>query len=98
MTTALIFLIGLAVLAYALGIVTVPQQSAYVVERLGKYHSTLTGGLNFLIPFVDSIRYRHTLKEQAMDIPEQVCITKDNVQVGVDGVIFLRVEIGRAHV
>lgn len=91
MTTALILLIGLAILVYALGIVTVPQQSAYVVERLGKYHSTLIGGLTVIIPFVDSIRYRHTLKEQAMDIPEQVCITKDNVQVGVDGVLFLRV-------
>jgi regulator of protease activity HflC (stomatin/prohibitin superfamily) len=58
---------------------------------LGRYHATLTAGLNFIIPFVDRITYRHTLKEQAIDIPEQICITKDNVQVGVDGVLFLRV-------
>ncbi|MFN8602735.1 MAG: stomatin-like protein [Candidatus Binatia bacterium] len=71
--------------------VVVPQQSAFVVERLGKYHSTLGAGFHMLVPFVDVIRYRHSLKEAAADIPEQVCITRDNVQVHVDGVIYLQV-------
>lgn len=71
--------------------VVVPQQSAYVVERLGKYSSTLSAGLHILIPFLDVIRYRHSLKEIAMDVPEQICITKDNVQVGVDGVLYIKV-------
>ena len=71
--------------------VVVPQQSAFVVERLGKYHGTLNAGFHVLVPFVDAIRYRHTLKEQAIDIPAQVCITRDNVQVGVDGVLYLKV-------
>ncbi len=69
----------------------VPQQSAYVVETLGRYNRTLQAGFHILVPFVDRIAYRHNLKEQAMDIPEQVCITKDNVQVGVDGVLYLQV-------
>ena len=71
--------------------VVVPQQSAYVVERLGKYAGTLDAGFHILLPFVDVIRYRHSLKEQARDIPEQVCITRDNVQVAVDGVLYLKV-------
>lgn len=71
--------------------VVVPQQNAYVVERLGKYHTSMLAGFYVLLPFVDSIRYKHTLKEQAIDIPEQVCITRDNVQVGVDGVLYLKV-------
>jgi regulator of protease activity HflC (stomatin/prohibitin superfamily) len=71
--------------------VVVPQQSAYVVERLGKYRNTLGAGFHMLVPFVDAIRYRHSLKEMAIDIPEQVCITRDNVQVHVDGVIYLKV-------
>jgi regulator of protease activity HflC (stomatin/prohibitin superfamily) len=69
----------------------VPQQSAYVVETLGRFNRTLQAGFHVLVPFVDCIAYRHNLKEQAMDIPEQVCITKDNVQVGVDGVLYLQV-------
>src|SRR5215831_4832493 len=69
----------------------VPQQNAFVVERLGKYHSTLGAGFHILVPFVDVIRYRHSLKESAADIPEQVCITRDNVQVHVDGVLYLQV-------
>jgi len=69
----------------------VPQQSAYVVERLGRYHATLNAGFHLLVPFVDVIRYRLSLKEQAIDIPAQVCITRDNVQVGVDGILYLRV-------
>ncbi|HXX30801.1 MAG TPA: stomatin-like protein [Myxococcaceae bacterium] len=71
--------------------VVVPQQQAYVVERLGKYHSTLAAGFHVLLPFVDAIRYRHSLKETAVDIPEQICITRDNVQVAVDGVLYLKV-------
>ena len=69
----------------------VPQQSQYVVERLGKYAGTLDAGFHILVPFLDSIRYRHSLKEVALDIPEQICITSDNVQVGVDGVLYLKV-------
>ena len=69
----------------------VPQQSAFVVERLGRYHGTLNAGFHILVPFVDVIRYQHSLKEQAIDIPAQVCITRDNVQVGVDGVLYLKV-------
>ena len=71
--------------------IVVPQQSAYVVERLGRYHATLGAGFHILLPFVDTIRYRHSLKEMAVDIPAQVCITRDNVQVGVDGVLYLKV-------
>ena len=71
--------------------VVVPQQSAFVVERLGRYHATLNAGFHILFPFVDVIRYRHTLKETAHDIAAQVCITRDNVQVGVDGVLYLKV-------
>lgn len=81
----LLFLIIIAKTA-----VVVPQQNAYVVERLGKYAGTLDAGFHILVPFVDVIRYKHILKEMAVDIPEQVCITRDNVQVGVDGVLYLR--------
>jgi regulator of protease activity HflC (stomatin/prohibitin superfamily) len=71
--------------------IVVPQQSAYVVERLGKYSGVLNAGFHILVPFMDRIRYRHSLKEEAMDIPEQVCITRDNVQVAVDGVLYMKV-------
>ena len=71
--------------------IVVPQQNAYVVERLGKYAKTLNAGFHILVPFLERIAYKHTLKEQAVDIAEQVCITKDNVQVGVDGVLYLQV-------
>jgi regulator of protease activity HflC (stomatin/prohibitin superfamily) len=71
--------------------VVVPQQSAYVVERLGRYHATLNAGFHLLAPFFDVIRYRHSLKEAAYDIAAQVCITRDNVQVGVDGILYLKV-------
>jgi regulator of protease activity HflC (stomatin/prohibitin superfamily) len=71
--------------------VVVPQQSAYVVENLGKYSRTIQAGFHILIPFVERVAYRHSLKEIAVDIPEQICITKDNVQVGVDGVLYLKV-------
>ncbi|HET6984006.1 MAG TPA: stomatin-like protein [Myxococcaceae bacterium] len=72
-------------------LVVVPQQNAFVVERLGRFSGVLEGGVHILLPFFDAIRYRHTLKEQAMDIPEQICITKDNVQVGVDGILYMKV-------
>lgn len=72
-------------------IVIVPQQSAYVVERLGKFHAVLNAGIHFIVPIMDKVTYRHSLKEMAVEIHEQVCITKDNVQVGVDGVVFFQV-------
>jgi regulator of protease activity HflC (stomatin/prohibitin superfamily) len=71
--------------------VVVPQQNAYVVERLGKFSGVLDAGFHILVPFVDVIRYRHMLKEQAFEIPEQVCITRDNVQVAVDGILYLKI-------
>jgi regulator of protease activity HflC (stomatin/prohibitin superfamily) len=69
----------------------VPQQNAWIVERLGKYHATLAPGLSFLIPFVDRVAYRHSLKEIPLDVPSQVCITKDNTQLHVDGIIYFQV-------
>src|SRR5512138_1779151 len=79
------------VVALVVAAVVVPQQNAFVVERLGKFHVVLDAGFHVLFPFFDVIRYRHTLKEQALDIPEQVCITNDNVQVAVDGLLYLKV-------
>ena len=69
----------------------VPQQNAYVVERLGRYHATLAPGLNFVLPFIDRIAYRHVLKEIPLDVPPQVCITKDNTQLQVDGILYFQV-------
>jgi regulator of protease activity HflC (stomatin/prohibitin superfamily) len=69
----------------------VPQQNAWVVERLGKYSTTLNAGFHILVPFLDTIRYKHSLKEVALNVPEQVCITRDNVQVAVDGVLYFKV-------
>jgi regulator of protease activity HflC (stomatin/prohibitin superfamily) len=94
MTGGLIVVLVLAFLVLivvAKTAVVVPQQSAYVVERLGKYSGTLGAGFHLLIPFLDVVRYRHSLKELAIDIPPQVCITRDNVQVSVDGVLYLKV-------
>jgi len=94
MTEAVVVFVVLAVLVIVVISKTarvVPQQSAFVVERLGKYRATLHAGFHLLLPFLDAIRYRHSLKETAVDIPEQVCITRDNVQVGVDGVLYLKV-------
>ena len=71
--------------------VVVPQQSAYIIESLGKYSRTLAAGFHILIPFLERVAYKHTLKEQAIDVEEQICITSDNVQVGVDGVLYLQV-------
>ena len=69
----------------------VPQQNAWVVERLGRYHGTLTPGLNILVPFVDSVAYKHSLKEIPLDVPSQICITKDNTQLTVDGILYFQV-------
>lgn len=94
MTGGLFVVLLLAVLVLVIiakTAVVVPQQSAYVVERLGKYSATLDAGFHILLPFIDRIRYRHSLKEAAIDIPEQVCITRDNVQVSVDGILYLKV-------
>jgi regulator of protease activity HflC (stomatin/prohibitin superfamily) len=94
MTGGLFVVLLLAVLVLiivAKTAVVVPQQSAYVVERLGKYAATLDAGFHILLPFIDRIRYKHSLKETAIDIPEQVCITRDNVQVSVDGILYLKV-------
>ena len=85
------FLAFLVIVVLAKTAVVVPQQNAYVVERLGKYSGTLNAGFHILIPFLDVVRYKHSLKEEALDIAEQVCITRDNVQVGVDGVLYLKV-------
>jgi regulator of protease activity HflC (stomatin/prohibitin superfamily) len=71
--------------------IVVPQQSAYIVQRLGRYSKTLHAGFHILIPGVEKVAYRHSLKEAAIDIAEQICITKDNVQVGIDGVLYLQV-------
>ncbi|HKY71305.1 MAG TPA: stomatin-like protein [Nitrospira sp.] len=90
-TLVVLFLALLVLYVIAKTAVVVPQQSAYVVERLGKYSNTLNAGFHILLPFVDTIRYRHSLKETAVDIPEQVCITRDNVQVAVDGILYLKV-------
>ena len=90
-TFVVLFLALLVLYVIAKTAVVVPQQSAYVVERLGKYSDTLNAGFHILLPFVDTIRYRHSLKETAIDIPEQICITRDNVQVAVDGILYLKV-------
>ena len=81
----------LALVVIAKTAIVVPQQNAYVVEHLGKYRKTMQAGFHILIPFVERIAYRHNLKEHAVDIPEQICITRDNVQVGVDGVLYMKV-------
>ncbi len=69
----------------------VPQQNAWVIERLGKYHSALAPGLNFLVPFIDRVAYKHSLKEIPLDVPSQVCITRDNTQLQVDGILYFQV-------
>ena len=81
----------IAVIVIAKTAVVVPQQSAFVVESLGKYSRTIRAGFHILIPFIEKSAYKLSLKELALDIPEQICITKDNVQVGVDGVLYLQV-------
>jgi regulator of protease activity HflC (stomatin/prohibitin superfamily) len=86
-----IVLIVIAAIFIVRSVKVVPQQNAWVVERLGKYHATLTPGLNFLVPFVDRLAYKHSLKEIPLDIPSQVCITRDNTQLQVDGILYFQV-------
>ncbi|MEF3696552.1 SPFH domain-containing protein [Desulfolutivibrio sp.] len=91
---SVIMLVVLAVVVIILFVktaVVVPQRSEYVVERLGKYHNTMGAGFHILIPFLDKITYRRSLKEEVMDIPSQTCITRDNVAVGIDGVLYIQV-------
>jgi regulator of protease activity HflC (stomatin/prohibitin superfamily) len=90
-TVAVLGIVVLAIVIVAKTATIVPQQQAFVIENLGKYSRTLRAGFHILIPFVERVAYRHSLKEAAVDIPEQVCITNDNVQVGVDGVLYLQV-------
>jgi len=90
-TIAFFFLVFAVLVVVARTAVVVPQQSAFVVERLGRFNAVLQAGFHILVPFVDVIRYRHSLKEAAIDIPAQVCITRDNVQVGVDGILYMKV-------
>ena len=81
----------IAVIFVTQSVKVVPQQHAWVVERLGKYNGTLTPGLNFLMPFIDKVAYKHVLKEIPLDIPSQVCITRDNTQLQVDGILYFQV-------
>ncbi len=94
MEASLIFFLIVAVfvlIAFIKCVVVVPQKTAYIVERLGKYSCTLEAGLHFLVPILDRVAYRHSLKEQAIDVPPQSCITRDNIAVDVDGVLYLQV-------
>lgn len=86
-----VVLLVIAVIFIVKSIKVVPQQSAWVVERLGKFHTTLKPGLNVLLPFVDKVAYEHSLKEIPLDVPSQVCITKDNTQLHVDGILYFQV-------
>ena len=89
-----VILIGIVIvllIVFAKTIRIVPQKSAFIIERLGKYRATLQAGLHVLLPFIDKIAYKHTLKEQAVDVPSQTCITQDNIAVEVDGILYLQV-------
>ena len=94
MNFELIFLIGAAIVGIIIlanVVRVVPQNEAFIVERLGKYSSTLEAGFHILVPFIDKVAYRHSLKEFAIDVPAQQAITKDNVSLGIDGVLYLRI-------
>lgn len=86
-----VLLFVIAVIFITRSIKVVPQQNAWVIERLGKYHGTLAPGLNFLVPFVDRVVYKHSLKEIPLDVPSQICITRDNTQLQVDGILYFQV-------
>ncbi len=91
---SLLVLIGLAIFILIVLMKTiriVPQKQAFIIERLGKYQSTLEAGFHILMPFVDKLAYKHTLKEQAVDVPPQTCITRDNISVEMDGILYLQV-------
>jgi regulator of protease activity HflC (stomatin/prohibitin superfamily) len=85
----IIFIVALVFVFKTINVV--PQQNAWVVERLGKYHATLAPGLNIVVPFVDRVAYKHSLKEIPLDVPPQVCITRDNTQLQVDGILYFQV-------
>ena len=87
----LIALLILAIVVFSKTIRIVPQKSAYIIERLGKYSTTLVAGFHVLVPFLDKVAYKHTLKEQAVDVLPQVCITRDNIGVEVDGILYMQV-------
>ncbi|WP_066260906.1 SPFH domain-containing protein [Hydrogenophaga flava] len=86
-----LFLFIVAAIFIIRAVKVVPQQNAWVVERLGKYHASLAPGLNFLVPFIDKVAYKHSLKEIPLDVPSQVCITRDNTQLQVDGILYFQV-------
>jgi len=87
----LLILIVFALITISKTAKVVPQKTAFIVQRLGKYKSTLQPGFHILIPFIDAVAYKHTLKEQAVDVPPQVCITRDNISVEVDGILYMQV-------
>ena len=84
-------LLFIAIVFIAKSVNVVPQQHAWVVERLGKYHATLEPGLNIVVPFIDRVAYKHNLKEIPLDVPSQICITKDNTQLQVDGILYFQI-------
>jgi regulator of protease activity HflC (stomatin/prohibitin superfamily) len=86
-----LFILLVAVIFVVKALKVVPQQNAWVIERLGRYHGTLLPGLNIVIPFIDRVAYKHTLKEIPMDVPSQICITRDNTQLQVDGILYFQV-------
>jgi regulator of protease activity HflC (stomatin/prohibitin superfamily) len=89
--TVATFFVAMVVVFIFEGVRIVPQQNAWVVERLGKFHAVLQPGLNLIVPFFDRVAYKHSLKEVPLDVPEQICITKDNTQLTVDGIIYFQV-------
>src|SRR5246127_5482426 len=91
MTEVALIVFIIAVIFVVRSIKVVPQQHAWVVERLGRFHGSLTPGLNFLIPFIDRVAYKHSLKEIPLDVPSQICITRDNTQLQVDGILYFQV-------
>ena len=90
-TIVLLVIIAAIIILFIKSVKVVPQRSAFIIERLGKYNKTMEAGLQFLLPFIDRIAYRHTLKEQAVDVPPQTCITRDNISVEVDGILYMQV-------
>jgi regulator of protease activity HflC (stomatin/prohibitin superfamily) len=89
--TIAVFVFAMIVVVIFEGVRIVPQQNAWVVERLGRFHATLSPGLNVVIPFIDNVAYKHMLKEVPLDVPSQICITKDNTQLQVDGILYFQV-------
>lgn len=87
---AIVFIV-IAIIFASKSISVIPQQTAWVIERLGKFHKVLSPGLNFIIPFIDKVAYKHSLKEIPLDTPSQVCITRDNTQLSVDGILYFQV-------